>query len=163
MVISVAGFLSQALVILYGLAIGVVDLDLDFSISGGDIGRVLLIVLIIVAAAGLVFWSSQRLRRWFADKVKPQVHEFRTGLTAATSSPKRLLLLFGGDIGSQVLYGAVMAGCLHAYGACGSLLVLGVDATTATVAVLTHRMLTYYLPPLYGYLGFTWLKNRDYL
>ena len=29
MVISVAGFLSQALVILYGLAIGVVDLDVD--------------------------------------------------------------------------------------------------------------------------------------
>jgi uncharacterized membrane protein YbhN (UPF0104 family) len=39
----------------------------------------------------------------------------------------------------------------------------GVDATTATVAVLTHRMLTYYLPPLYGYIGFSWLKKHDYL
>jgi uncharacterized protein (TIRG00374 family) len=198
MVISVAGFLSQALVILYGLAIGVVDLDVDFSISGDDVGRILLIVIIVVAAVGLTFWSSQRLRHWYTEKVEPQLHEFRTGLTGVVSSPKRLLLLFGGNIGSQLLYGAVLAGCLHAYGASGSLLVLGVvantaatllgglspvpggvglwegaavavltaggvDPTTATVAVLTHRMLTYYLPPLYGYFGFDWLKKHDYL
>ena len=198
MVISVAGFLSQALMILYGLAIGVVDLDVEFSISGDDIGRIVLIVLIVVAVVGLVFWSSTRLRSWYDDKVEPQLHEFRTGLTAVVSSPKRLLLLFGGNIGSQVLYGAVLAGCLHAFGTSGEVLVLGivantaatllgglspvpggvglwegtavavltaggVDPTTATVAVLTHRMLTYYLPPAYGYLGFAWLKRHDFL
>ncbi len=198
MVISVGGFLTQALVILYGLAIGVVDLDVDFSISGDQVGDIGLIVLIVVAVVGLTFWSSQRLRTWYGDSVKPQLHEFRTGLTAVTTSPKRLLLLFGGNIGSQVLYGAVLYGALLAYGAEGQLLVLavvantaasllgglspvpggvglwegtavavltagGVDPTTATVAVLTHRMLTYYLPPLYGYFGFAWLQKRDYL
>ena len=86
-----------------------VSLDLDFSISGDDVGRILLIVLIVVAVVGLTFWSSQRLRSWYADKVEPQLHEFRTGLTAVVSSAKRLLLLFGGNIGSQVLYGAVLA------------------------------------------------------
>jgi uncharacterized protein (TIRG00374 family) len=198
MVISAAGFISQAVVILYGLAIGVVDLDLEFSISGDDVGRITLIGLIVVAVIAFAFWSSRRLRSWYDDKVKPQLHEFRTGLTSVVSSPKRLLLLFGGNVGSQVLYGAVLYGCLLAYGAGGELLLLavvantaasllgglspvpggvglwegtavavlvagGVDSTTATVAVLTHRMLTYYLPPLYGYVGFGWLKNHDYL
>ena len=39
--------------------------------------------------------------------------------------------MFGGNIGSQLLYGAVMAVCLHAYGASGDLLLLGVVANTA--------------------------------
>ena len=132
-------------------------------------------MIIVVALIGLSVWSSQRLRHWYADKVEPQLQAFRTGLTGVVSSPKRLLLLFGGNVGSQVLYGAVLAGCLLAFGASGNLLLLaivantaatllgglspvpggvglwegtavavltagGVDPTTATVAVLTHRM-----------------------
>ncbi len=197
-VISVSKTVTQIVVILYGLAIGVVDLDLDFSISGDDVGRLVLIALIVVAVVFFAFWSSRRLRNWFGEKVKPQLHEFRTGLTAVASSPQRLLLLLGGNLGSQVLYGAVLYGALLAYGASSPLLVLaivantaasllgglspvpggvglwegtavavltagGVDSTTATVAVLTHRMLTYYLPPIYGYFGVAWLKQHDYL
>ncbi len=195
-VISVGGFLTQALVILYGPAIGVVDLDL--SISREDAGRILLIMIIVVALVGLSVWSSQRLRTWYDDEVKPQLQAFRNGLTAVVSSPKRLLLLFGGNVGSQVLYGSVLYGCLLAFGANGPVLVLaivantaatllgglspvpggvgvwegtavavltagGVDPTTATVAVVTHRMFTYYLPPLYGYFGFSWLNKHDYI
>ena len=54
-----------------------------------------------------------------STKLEWSNYEFRTGLTAVVSSPKRLLLLFGGNVGSQVLYGAVLYGSLLAYGAEG--------------------------------------------
>lgn len=197
-VISVSGFVVQALTILYGLLVGVVDLDLSFDLSSDDVKRLLLIGALILGVIGFTFWSSRRLRRWYEDVIVPQAHEFKKGLQAVTSDPRRVLLLFGGNLGSQVLYGLVLCSALLAFGADGDLLMLaivantsatllgglspvpggiglwegtavtvlaagGIDTTTATVAVLTHRILTYYAPPIWGYFGFVWLRRNEYL
>jgi len=198
MVVSVAGFVVQIVLLLYGFAIGVVDLNLSFSVSGAEVGEIVLILVVVAIVVVAGIRGSRKLRAWFTDTVMPQIHEFRGGLTAVATSPRRLLLLFGGNLGTQLLYGLVLYSCLLAYGVTDESLMLavvantaatllgglapvpggigvwegtaiavltagGVSSTDATVAVLTHRMLTYYLPPLYGYFGFAWLRRHDYL
>jgi uncharacterized membrane protein YbhN (UPF0104 family) len=39
----------------------------------------------------------------------------------------------------------------------------GVPQTAALSAVLIYRILTYYLPPAWGFFTLDWLKNHDYL
>ena len=40
---------------------------------------------------------------------------------------------------------------------------VGVAEDTAVAAVLSYRMCSYYLPPIWGYFSLKWLTNRDYL
>jgi uncharacterized protein (TIRG00374 family) len=197
-VISVTGFVIQATVLITGLLLGVVDLNIDFSLPSDQIGLFLFVAAGIVLVVVFAVRGSIRLRTWFRTTVQPQIAEFRGGLRAIATEPKRILLLIGGNLGSQFLYGAVLYSCLLAYGVDGRYFFLavlantgasllgglmpipggvgvwegtaaailtagGVDPSLATVAVLTHRMLTFYLPPIYGWFAFTWLRRRDYL
>jgi len=41
--------------------------------------------------------------------------------------------------------------------------VLAVDSDVAVSAVLVYRLVSYYLPPLWGYLSLKWLTKHDYL
>jgi uncharacterized membrane protein YbhN (UPF0104 family) len=43
------------------------------------------------------------------------------------------------------------------------LTLVGVPESTAFAAALTHRMVTSYLPPVYGFFTTRWLTERDYL
>jgi uncharacterized membrane protein YbhN (UPF0104 family) len=43
------------------------------------------------------------------------------------------------------------------------LIAVGVDETTAFTAAITHRMLTYYLPPIWGWVAFRGLVRNGYL
>ncbi len=65
--------------------------------------------------------------------------------------------LFGGLMpvpgGIGVMEAALMAGLVAA----------GVDATAATATALLFRALTFYLPPLWGWLSLRWLRVHDYL
>jgi len=40
---------------------------------------------------------------------------------------------------------------------------LGVDESTALAVALTHRLCTYYLPPLWGYFSLRWLGRKGYV
>lgn len=198
MVVGVMGFVVQAVVLITGFALGEIDLDVNFSLSGADLLGVVVIGVVVVSAIGFALAGSRRLRRWFASTVRPQIHEFHAGLSDIASEPRRVLLLLGGNVGSQVLYGAVLYCALQALGVSDASLLLamlantaasllggltpvpggvgvwegtaiavltagGVDADLATAAVLMHRMLTFYLPPLYGWFGFRWLQRHEYL
>jgi glycosyltransferase 2 family protein len=55
--------------------------------------------------------------------------------------------------GMGVAEGALTAG----------LIAVGVDETTAFTAAITHRMLTYYLPPIWGWVAFRGLVRNGYL
>jgi uncharacterized membrane protein YbhN (UPF0104 family) len=43
------------------------------------------------------------------------------------------------------------------------LVAVGVDESTAFAIALTHRLCTYYLPPILGYFSLKWLQRRAYL
>jgi uncharacterized protein (TIRG00374 family) len=65
--------------------------------------------------------------------------------------------LFGGMMpvpgGIGVMEAALMAGLTAA----------GIDATTASATALLFRLVTFYLPPLWGWLALRWLQRHSYL
>jgi uncharacterized membrane protein YbhN (UPF0104 family)/tRNA A-37 threonylcarbamoyl transferase component Bud32 len=48
-------------------------------------------------------------------------------------------------------------------GLTAGLVALGVDESTAFAVAITHRLCTYYLPPIWGYLSLRWLRRRAYV
>jgi uncharacterized protein (TIRG00374 family) len=48
-------------------------------------------------------------------------------------------------------------------GMTAGLTAIGVDSGTAVSAVLVYRLVSYYLPPLWGYVSLRWLTKHDYL
>ena len=48
-------------------------------------------------------------------------------------------------------------------GMTAGLTAIGVDADVAVAGVLVYRLISYYLPPLWGYVSLRWLTERDYL
>ena len=43
------------------------------------------------------------------------------------------------------------------------LVAMGVQETTAFAIALTHRLCTYYLPPIWGYASLHWLRRKGYV
>jgi uncharacterized protein (TIRG00374 family) len=48
-------------------------------------------------------------------------------------------------------------------GMTAGLTAIGIDSDQAVAAVLIYRMISYYLPPLWGYASMRWLTKHDYL
>ena len=65
--------------------------------------------------------------------------------------------LFGGLMpvpgGVGVMEAALTAGLVAA----------GVDTTTGAATAILFRLVTFYLPPLWGWLSLRWLRQHDYL
>jgi uncharacterized membrane protein YbhN (UPF0104 family) len=43
------------------------------------------------------------------------------------------------------------------------LVAMGVDESTAFAIAFTHRLCTYYLPPIWGYAALRWLGRKGYV
>jgi uncharacterized membrane protein YbhN (UPF0104 family) len=52
---------------------------------------------------------------------------------------------------------------IYEAGLTAGLTAMGIDPATATAAVLTDRMLTAYIPPIFGYFSISWMTKHDYL
>jgi uncharacterized protein (TIRG00374 family) len=48
-------------------------------------------------------------------------------------------------------------------GLTAGLVAVGVDEATAFAVALSHRLATYYLPPIWGYFALRWLNRKAYL
>jgi uncharacterized protein (TIRG00374 family) len=57
-----------------------------------------------------------RLRHWARGIVEPQWQAARDNLRGILSSPRNAVMLFGGNLGSQLLFALVLDASLHAYG-----------------------------------------------
>lgn len=198
MVIGFAGFVVQVLIISIGLFTGLVDLDLELSFSADRVGLWVFVIVLLAVSVAFALRASIRLRTWFDANVRPQIAEFRRGLRDIVDDPRRIAMLLAGNIGSQLLFAAMLTASLLAFGADGKLFVLallantgasvfaglvpvpggvgvwegtaaailvagGIDPAVATVAVLVHRLITFYLSPLYGWFAFANMRRRDYL
>ena len=66
---------------------------------------------------------------------------------------------------------AVLSGLIPVPGGVGAaeasltagLVAVGVDDSTAFAIAFTHRLCTYYLPPIWGYASMQWLRRRAYI
>lgn len=129
---SVAGFVVQAILVIVGLAF--TGSEFTASSTGGKDLAGLAVVLIVVAGLALgAMLLVPRLRRWTRGVVQPQWEAARANLRDILTTPREAVMLFGGNLGSQVLYALVLGASLHAYGGSLPLMQLIVINSLASV------------------------------
>jgi glycosyltransferase 2 family protein len=85
--------------------------------SGGDSKLVWLILAAVVLAAVLagVALAVPRLRRLAAEKLRPRLRDLWVNLTQVASSPRKLVLLFGGSFAAELLVAMALSVSLRAF------------------------------------------------
>ena len=114
---SVAGFLSQVVLLALVLAFTSVtlDLDLDSDTTSGLVRLLVAVVGIAVALIGVTL-AIPRFRRPLIDRLRSVWTEAVTALRGL-SSPRRLGMLFGGNTVNEVLLAVALGAFTLAFGA----------------------------------------------
>lgn len=203
---SFSTFLIQMLMIIVILLSGAVSLNLSSSSSGSSDGssssfnwEALLIAIALVAVAFVI--------ALLVPKTRAKLHRFREILREKRADakealrvlrhPKKLLLLFGGNLIAQVALAILLGLCLKAFGYSASLaalilvntfvslfagfmpvpggvgvaeagytaglIAIGIPSAAATSTAMAYRLVTFYIPPLWGGFATRWMKQHEYL
>jgi len=190
---SVSGFVVQIAIFLVLFLGSDLDLGLSSDLSASDgLATLVLVVLGVVLLAIVIVVAVAPLRR----RVVAMLRQAATALRVLRS-PTKLLLLFGGNLVSQVLFAVAFAAVVEAFhtelplsqlllintvvslfagllpvpGGIGvseagltlGLTTAGVPSETAFAIALAYRMVSFYLPPIWGALCYRWLVRRRYL
>jgi glycosyltransferase 2 family protein len=85
--------------------------------SGGNskLVWIILAVVVVVAVAVGVLLAVPRLRRLAADRARPKIRDIMVNLKAVASSPRKLVLLVGGSVGSELLVAMALSVSLRAF------------------------------------------------
>jgi uncharacterized protein (TIRG00374 family) len=164
----------------------------ESSSGGNDLGIVLLCIVGFVLAIGVVL-IVPKFRNKVMPAVRTTAHNLWTVFTSPrkvlyifggsvlTQLMYALILAcslkaYGGslslfDIILVNTFVSLFGGLIPVPGGIGiyeagltaGLTAFGVDPTIATAAVLTDRMITAYIPPVFGYVSINWMTKHDYL
>jgi uncharacterized protein (TIRG00374 family) len=195
---GVSGTVAQfSLFVLTGLIVGH---ETNFTNIGGGTGVGKKLILAAVFASAVVIgiaFSLRRVRRFWIDKVWPQIVGSAHNVWEFMTSPRQVLTVLGGATAAQLLSSLCLLSCLLAYGErlsfveivfvntsasfitslapvpggvgvaeatlVAALTAFGIPPEIATATVVTHRLFTSYLPPLWGSQAAKWLVREGYL
>jgi tRNA A-37 threonylcarbamoyl transferase component Bud32 len=150
-----------------------VHLDLHTGKGGGGVpsGRIVGVVVLALVAVVAVVMAVPALRA----KIVPSVRGGLSSLWVVARDRGKRMELFGGNLGSEVLFALTLGAVAQAYGVdltllqllvinlTAGLVAVGVDDSTAFAIALTHRLCTSYLPPIWGYAALRWLGRKGYV
>ncbi len=127
---SLAGGMVQVALV----ALGLIFTASDFQ-APSDSGLIRLVALLFLVAALLLIalLVVPKLRRRARAVVQPQWKAARDNLRGILSTPRKAVMLFGGNLVSQVLFALVLSAALHAYGSSLPLLQLILINSLASV------------------------------
>jgi uncharacterized protein (TIRG00374 family) len=171
------------------------DVDLDLSVDTDDLSglaTIALIALAVIIVGIIVVLCVPSLRR----RVLAPLRQMKTALVVLRM-PRHVLELFGGNLGSEILFAMTLAIVTRAYGyeLPLSMFILinttvslfssvipvpggigvteaglsmgltraGIPSDTAFAIALSHRFITFYLPPFWGYACYRWLIKHRFL
>lgn len=171
------------------------DIELDLSVATDQLSGLATIAMIAVAVlivAVIVVLCVAPLRR----RVLAPLREMKDA-AQVLRVPSKVLHLFGGNLGSEIMFATTLAICTRAYGyefplstfilinvvvslfssvipvpggigvsEAGLSLGLtraGVPSDTAFAIALSHRFITFYLPPIWGFMSYKWLIKHRFL
>lgn len=167
-----------------------VDLD---EIDGGPALRLLLLVVVLVIVGVIVTLIVPKLRNRVVPPIKEGMSAIRETVTdpqrllrvaSGTLMQKMLFAMtltasahaYGGSIGltEAIFVNSIVSlflGLMPVPGGIGvgeaalsaGLVAMGMPESSALAAAVTHRMVTNYLPPIYGWYTSRWLTANDYL
>jgi uncharacterized membrane protein YbhN (UPF0104 family) len=180
------------LVLTLGVGSATLDLTPDTSAASGAAKKLGIIVVITVVAGLLTLVFVRRIRRWVwnlltqaRDALRGIGSIQRWGLLFGGNLLTQILfsatlglcvLAFGHHVSFVDLLAinvvvSLFAGLMPVPGGIGvsegattaCLVAVGIPQADALSAVLAYRMVTFYLPPLWGYFTLRWLRTHDYL
>jgi len=114
---SLAGGIVQVALVV--LALIVTHDNWHVSSTGDDsgVGQFILIFVIVVGVVLGVALLVPKLRHAAKGMVQPQIHAARENLHGILTTPRKAVMLFGGNLASQLIFALVLDASLHAYGA----------------------------------------------
>ena len=112
---GLSGFAVQAMLLVSLLLFTPASLDIDFDSAASGAGRLLVMIVGIVLAALLVVVIVPRLRRSAFTRVKAILAEAMKALHGLRS-PRRLGLLFGGNLATELLFATALGVFVRAFG-----------------------------------------------
>jgi uncharacterized membrane protein YbhN (UPF0104 family) len=120
--VSAANMVAQAVLFVASFLLTRGDFDFGTnattgsSNSGGHNGTLLLLLVVAAVVIVGVVTFVPRLRKMAADKLRPQYTAARDNLRELATQPGKLLQLFGGAAGAQILFAVALGFALKAYG-----------------------------------------------
>lgn len=192
-----SGFIVQALLLVTLLIATPLSLNLDVQLptTGGAAHFALAAVSIAVVGIGVLL-ALGRLRRFVARWAKQIVLETLSVLRVLRS-PRRLAMLFGGNLAAEILFALALGTFVRAFGVSvglGELLLVviavsllsgllpipggigvteggliyglvafGVSEEVAFASVISYRLATFYLPPIWGFIALRWLERHRHI
>ncbi len=190
--IGFVGFLAEVtLLILSAFTLsGTFDTD---SLDAGNMGLILLLVVVAVIAGIVVVFAVPALRR----RVMGPLREGLAAVVDVVKTPRRLARIYGGQmfdrLGSALALAAtlaafgqglsfgvaifvsvgtgLLAGLMPVPGGIGVaeatmtalLTAVGIDPDVAFAVTICFRVVTSYLPPVFGWFSLRWLNRNGYL
>jgi uncharacterized membrane protein YbhN (UPF0104 family) len=110
-----SGFIVQASLLVSILLFTPASLDLDLGSAIDNASELLILVVVIAVVSVLVVAAVARWRRWVLGWAKRLGIE-AWGAVRGLRSPRRLALLFGGNLVTELLFAAALATFAHALG-----------------------------------------------
>jgi uncharacterized membrane protein YbhN (UPF0104 family)/tRNA A-37 threonylcarbamoyl transferase component Bud32 len=210
---SVCGFLIQILLVLVISLSGLASLDLRRDAAGAASGtggssgsgghRLLILTAVLIVLGLVVTLAVPRYRRAVREAVPKLRQMLREQASAAARalrvlrSPSKVVMIFAGNLGAQLLQAVILGLCLRAFGHhatmaelvlvntlsslfagfmpvpggmgvaeaayTAGLVALGVPSAAAMSTAIAFRMITYFLPPIWGAVAMRWLRQHAYL
>ncbi len=190
---SVFGFVVQVILLITIVVSGLVTLDLSLDgLNVDPSGKLLVLLGIVVVAAVVIALTVPKIRRPIAARLaeaRPALAVIRSpiklaGLLGGNFVAQFLLALVLGATVRAFGESATMAellltntlvslfaGVMPIPGGIGvseaaiafCLTAIGIPSATAAAIALVFRLLTFYLPPIWGGFGMRWLRRQAYL
>jgi len=190
---SVFGFVVQVLLLMVIVFSGLVTLDLSLDgLNFDPTGKLLVLVGILLVVAAVVALTVPKIRRPIAAKIaeaRPALAVIRSpiklaGLLGGNFAAQFLLALILGATVRAFGESATLAellltntlvslfsGVMPIPGGVGvseaaiafCLTALGIPSATAAAIAIVFRLLTFYLPPIWGGFAMRWLRRQAYL
>jgi uncharacterized membrane protein YbhN (UPF0104 family) len=110
-----AGFVVQAITLAVLILFTSASLDVDFGSAAGTASRLLVVVVIIAAVAIAAIAVTRRVRRFVIGWVRRLRREAVNGIKSLRS-PRRLAMLFGGNLATEVLFALALGTFTRALG-----------------------------------------------
>jgi glycosyltransferase 2 family protein len=117
-IMSAVSWISTAVLFVISLpfAWGSIHLDVGSHLSGDSrLVWIILAVVVLVAIVAGVALAVPRLRRLAAEKMRPKARDIWGNLKQVASSPRKLVLLVGGSVGSELLVAMALSVSLRAF------------------------------------------------
>jgi uncharacterized protein (TIRG00374 family) len=118
-IMTVASWLATGVLLIVSLPFAWGSIHLELTPESGGNSKLVWIILAVVVAvaivAGLVL-GVPRFRRLAASKLLPRLRDVWSNLAQVASSPRKLVLLLGGSLASELLVAMALSVSLRAFG-----------------------------------------------